>query len=140
MRNSARGSSSAFVARRSSSRPSPRPSGRARRRRAVVAGSRAARGKLEQIARFTFPRQSEREGLCLSDYFLPAETSRFDVLPLQIVTVGPYADELQQALDRRGEYAEALFVHGLAVSAAEGLAEWSHQRIRRELGLEPEQG
>ena len=25
--------------------------------------------------RFTFPRQAEREGLCLSDYFLPADTS-----------------------------------------------------------------
>ncbi len=56
------------------------------------------------------------------------------------MTVGPYADELQQALDQRGEYAEALFVHGLAVSAAEGLAEWSHRRIRSELRLEPEQG
>src|SRR5205814_3468437 len=35
-------------------------------------------GKIEAIARFTFPRQAEREGLCLSDYFQPADSSRFD--------------------------------------------------------------
>ena len=40
----------------------------------------------------------------------------------------------------RGEYAKALFVHGLAVSAAEGLAEWHHRRVRRELGIPEERG
>jgi 5-methyltetrahydrofolate--homocysteine methyltransferase len=103
-------------------------------------GSLTPRGKIEEVLRFTFPRQADREGLCLSDYFVPVETSRFDVLAIQVVTVGPYADELRQALDQRGEYAEALFVHGLGVSAAEGLAEWHHARIRAELGLTPERG
>ena len=107
---------------------------------AFVAGSLDPRGKIEEIARFTFPRQAEREGLCLSDYFRPAESSKFDVLALQVVTVGPYVDELGAALDQRGEYAEALFVHGLGVAAAEGLAEWHHRKIRRELGLEPDRG
>jgi len=103
-------------------------------------GSLTARGKIEEVLRFTFPRQAEREGLCLSDYFAPVESSRFDVLALQLVTVGPYVDELGAALDQRGEYAEALYVHGLGVSAAEGLAEWHHGRIRGELGIEPERG
>jgi 5-methyltetrahydrofolate--homocysteine methyltransferase len=103
-------------------------------------GSLNNRGKLEEIVRFTFPRQAEREGLCLSDYFLPVDSSKIDVLALQLVTVGPYVDELGQALDARGEYAESLFVHGLGVSAAEGLAEWHHAKIRAELGLEPERG
>ena len=105
-----------------------------------AAESLTPRGKIEEIARFTFPRQAEREGLCLSDYFQPAESSRFDMLALQVVTVGPYIDELSQALNQRGEYAEALFVHGLGVSAAEGLAEWHHARIRAELKLEPDRG
>jgi 5-methyltetrahydrofolate--homocysteine methyltransferase len=107
---------------------------------AFTAGTLVPRGKLEEIVRFTFPRQADREGLCLADYFQPADSSRFDVLALQVVTVGPHADELQAALDRRGEYAEALFVHGLAVAAAEGLAEWHHDRIRRELGLAADRG
>ena len=107
---------------------------------AFAPGALEPRGKIEEIVRFTFPRQDQREGLCLSDYFRPASSSRFDVLALQLVTVGPYVDELGAALDQRGEYAEALFVHGLGVAAAEGLAEWHHGRIRRELGLDAARG
>ncbi|MEO5617554.1 MAG: vitamin B12 dependent-methionine synthase activation domain-containing protein, partial [Candidatus Eisenbacteria bacterium] len=103
-------------------------------------GSLTARGKIEEVLRFTFPRQADREGLCLSDYFLPVESSKFDVLALQVVTVGPYVDELGAALDQRGEYAESLYVHGLGVAAAEGLAEWHHGKIRGELGIESERG
>jgi 5-methyltetrahydrofolate--homocysteine methyltransferase len=107
---------------------------------AFMAGSLTPRGKIEEVVRFTFPRQAEREGLSLSDYFQPVESSRFDVLALQLVTVGTSVDELGIALDRRGEYSEALFVHGLGVSAAEGLAEWHHRHIRAEWGLEPDRG
>ena len=107
---------------------------------AFRAGSLVPRGKLEEVVRFTFPRQSEREGLCLSDYFAPAEGSRFDVVAFQLVTVGPGADELHNRLINEGKYADALFVHGLGVSAAEGLAEWHHNQIRRELGLEADRG
>ena len=85
-------------------------------------------------------KQAEREGLCLSDYFLPADSSRFDVVAFQVVTVGANADELCAALNQRGQYADALFAHGLAVSAAEGLAEWHHGKVRRDLGLEPDRG
>ncbi len=107
---------------------------------AFTAGSLTPRGKIEELVRFTFPRQADREGLCLSDYFQPAESSKFDVLAMQVVTVGPYVDELGGALNQRGEYAEELFVHGLGVSAAEGLAEWHHRKIRAELGLDAERG
>jgi 5-methyltetrahydrofolate--homocysteine methyltransferase len=107
---------------------------------AFVAGDRTPRGKLEEVVRFNFPRQADREGLCLSDYFVPAESSRFDVVAFQVVTVGPRADELTSQLDARGEYAKALFVHGLAVSAAEGLAEWHHRKVRRELGIPEDRG
>jgi 5-methyltetrahydrofolate--homocysteine methyltransferase len=107
---------------------------------AFAAGSLTPRGKLEEIVRFGFPRQSEREGLCLADYFMPRASSRFDVVAFQVVTVGERADALGEELNARGEYAQALFTHGLAVSAAEGLAEWHHARIRRELGLEADRG
>jgi 5-methyltetrahydrofolate--homocysteine methyltransferase len=105
-----------------------------------MAGSLTPRGKLEEVARFTFPRQADREGLCLSDYFLPAASSRFDVVAFQVVSVGSGADELGAALDKRGEYSESLFVHGLAMAATEGLAEWHHQHIRTELKLEEQRG
>ena len=107
---------------------------------AFTAGSLTPRGKIEEIARFTFPRQADREGLCLADYFQPASSSKFDVVGLQLVSVGGGADQLGAALDQRGEYAESLFVHGLAMAATEGLAEWHHRHMREELGLEPERG
>jgi len=107
---------------------------------AFSAGSLVARGKIEETARFTFPRQAEREGLCLSDYFQPAASSKFDVVAFQLVTVGSGADELGAALDKRGEYADSLFIHGLAMAATEGLAEWHHRKIRGELKLEDERG
>ena len=107
---------------------------------AFAAGSLVARGKIEEVARFTFPRQADREGLCLSDYFQPVAGSKFDVVAFQLVSVGPGADELGAALDKRGEYAESLFIHGLAMSATEGLAEWHHKKIRSELKLEDERG
>ncbi len=107
---------------------------------AFAPGSLVLRGKSEEIARFTFPRQAEREGLCLADYFLPADSGKVDVVAFQIVTVGHNADELCNALNARGEYADALFIHGLAVGAAEGLAEWHHGKIRRELALGDDRG
>ncbi|MEQ1832232.1 MAG: methionine synthase [Candidatus Eisenbacteria bacterium] len=107
---------------------------------AFTPGSLTPRGKIEEVARFTFPRQADREGLCLSDYFVPASSSKFDVVAFQVVSVGSGADELGAALDKRGEYSESLFVHGLAMAATEGLAEWHHQHIRTELQLEAERG
>ena len=43
-------------------------------------------------------------------------------------------------LEKDGEFAEQLYVHGLGVQTAEGMAEWSHAQIRAELGIEPDQG
>ncbi len=103
-------------------------------------GSLTPRGKLEEVARFEFPRQTEREGLCLADYFVPRESSKFDVVAFQVVTVGGRVDELGERLNAQGEYAQALFIHGLAVAAAEGLADWQHRRIRAELRLDGERG
>ena len=63
-----------------------------------------------------------------------------DVIALQIVTAGAEATEHIDALQAAGEYSEAYFAHGLAVEAAEGLAEYVHRRILAELGLEPGRG
>ncbi len=107
---------------------------------AFTPGSLTPRGKIEEVARFTFPRQADREGLCLSDYFQPASSSKFDVVGFQLVSVGSGADELGAALDKRGEYSESLFVHGLAMAATEGLAEWHHLHMREELRIDESRG
>jgi 5-methyltetrahydrofolate--homocysteine methyltransferase len=97
-------------------------------------------GARREIARFTFPRQEGRDRLCLADYFRATDSGDVDVLPLQIVTVGDAASRRFEELQAAGEYSEAYFVHGIAVEAAEAVAEWLHRRIRSELGLPPGRG
>jgi 5-methyltetrahydrofolate--homocysteine methyltransferase len=63
-----------------------------------------------------------------------------DVVALQGVTVGPRVTELVKRLEADGEFAEQLYVHGLGVQAAEGLAEWLHAEVRGDLGIDPDQG
>jgi 5-methyltetrahydrofolate--homocysteine methyltransferase len=92
-------------------------------------------GALREVARFSFPRQEGRDRLCLADYFRAVDSGDVDVMPLQLVTVGDAATRRFDELQTAGEYAEAYFVHGLAVEAAEAVAEWLHRRIRAELGL-----
>jgi 5-methyltetrahydrofolate--homocysteine methyltransferase len=93
-----------------------------------------------ELGRFPFPRQPARERLCLADYFLPLSSGKRDVAAFQIVTMGAGATERTERLQAAGEYAESFFSHGLSVQSAEGLAEWTHQRVRRELGIGKETG
>src|SRR6202023_149482 len=58
----------------------------------------------------------------------------------QIVTMGQSASEAVQRLQEAGDYAEAYFVHGLAVEMAEGLAEYTNRLIRQELDLDTHRG
>ncbi len=97
-------------------------------------------GSLREIARFAFPRQEGRDRLCLADYFRSVESGEVDVAAFQVVTVGDEATRRFEALQSRGEYAEAFYMHGVAVEAAEAVAQWLHRRIRGELGLPDEQG
>jgi len=96
-------------------------------------------GKSE-IGRLSFPRQRQAPGRSIPDYFLPRESGRFDVLPLQVVTIGPGADRYAHELYEAGRYREYLFFHGLAVESAEALAEFWHRQIRRDLGIDGEDG
>lgn len=96
--------------------------------------------KRRELMRFSFPRQTEGEHLCLADYFAPVDSGVMDVVAFQVVTVGHIATEHFDALQDQGAYAEAYYFHGLAVQTAEATAEYLHRHIRRELGLSPEQG
>ncbi len=93
-----------------------------------------------ELTRLNFPRQAGGEGLCLSDYFLPVGSSMFDILPLQVVTIGRRATERFDELDKQGQYSEGYFLHGLAVQMAEASAEYIHRQIRAEMGIGADQG
>ncbi|MBG0788214.1 MAG: methionine synthase [Anaerolineaceae bacterium] len=92
------------------------------------------------IERFAFPRQEGGEGLSLADYFATKESGRMDVVAFQVVTVGKNATKRFEELEAAGEYAEGYYLHGLAVQMAEATANYMHEHIRRELGLEPNRG
>ncbi|MEO8580431.1 MAG: vitamin B12 dependent-methionine synthase activation domain-containing protein, partial [Gemmatimonadales bacterium] len=92
-------------------------------------------GSLREIARFHFPRMVGRERLCLADYIRSVDSGDVDVVPLQIVTAGAEATRRFEELQGKNEYTEAFYSHGLSVESAEAVAEWAHQRIKKELGV-----
>jgi 5-methyltetrahydrofolate--homocysteine methyltransferase len=91
-----------------------------------------------EALRFTFPRQREGRGLCISDFLLPKSSGKMDVLAMSCVTIGATASHETQKLFEGGEYTKYLYLHGLSVESAEALAELSHKRIREELGIASE--
>jgi 5-methyltetrahydrofolate--homocysteine methyltransferase len=94
----------------------------------------------QELLRFSFPRQTGQERLCLADYFAPVESGVMDTAIFQVVTVGSQASAQFAAAQAADEYSEGYFLHGLAVQTAEAAAEYLHRHIRRELGLEAGRG
>jgi 5-methyltetrahydrofolate--homocysteine methyltransferase len=93
-----------------------------------------------ELERLVFPRQPKHDRICLADFYRPLESGERDVVALQGVTVGPEVTELIERLEGEGEFAEQLYVHGLGVQTAEGLAEWLHAEVRRGLAIDIDQG
>ncbi|HET7871574.1 MAG TPA: vitamin B12 dependent-methionine synthase activation domain-containing protein, partial [Terriglobales bacterium] len=89
----------------------------------------------KEIQRFTFPRQREGRKLSIADFFLPANSGRFDVIGLSVVTIGSRASSETKKLFDAGEFTRYLYLHGLSVETAEALAELFHKQIRQELGI-----
>jgi 5-methyltetrahydrofolate--homocysteine methyltransferase len=95
------------------------------------------------LERLVFPRQPKHDRICLADFFrgrVGSDNGELDVVALQAVTAGHEVTELMAQLETDGEFAEQLFVHGLGVQTAEGLAEWLHGRVRSDLDIGRDQG
>lgn len=93
-----------------------------------------------ELHRLVFPRQPKHDRICLADFYRPLDSGERDVCALQVVTAGDEVTELMARLERDGEFAEQLFVHGLGVQTAEGMAEWVHARARSDLGIALDDG
>ncbi len=91
-------------------------------------------GQREQ-QRFTFPRQTKPPHRCISDYFRSVESGERDVIGMSIVTIGSAASPRIQEIYKANQYTDYLYLHGLSVETAEGLAEYWHKRMREELGI-----
>ena len=102
----------------------------------------AAPGEAQQVLGcFELPRQRSGNRYCIADFYRdlrsePDGTPRgADGLPMQAVTMGEKATAFARELFAADRYSDYLYFHGLAVQMAEALAEWTHARIRRELGF-----
>lgn len=84
---------------------------------------------------FDFPRSSKGKRLCITDYF-----GKEDIVAFQAVTVGNEVSKKIDELNSQNKYTDAYYLHGLAVETAEALAEWTHGRIRKELGIDNNRG
>jgi 5-methyltetrahydrofolate--homocysteine methyltransferase len=93
-----------------------------------------------ELERLVFPRQPKHDRICLADFYRPLDSGQIDVVAIQAVTAGDEVTQLMSRLEKDGEFAEQLFVHGLGVQTAEGMAEWLHARVRSELEIGPAQG
>lgn len=91
--------------------------------------------ELVEWVRFTFPRQKDDRFLCISDFFRSTDSGVYDVIAIQVVTVGAKASEYTKHLFDTGSYQDYLFLHGLSVETAEALAEYWHKIVRTELGI-----
>ncbi|NOS62027.1 MAG: dihydropteroate synthase [Nitrosarchaeum sp.] len=80
---------------------------------------------------FDFPRSSKSSHLCLTDYF-----GEDDIVAFQAVTVGNKVSDVIEKWNKEDKYADAYYLHGLAVEVAEALAEWINRKIKSELKLE----
>ena len=87
------------------------------------------------LARLAFPRQDQGRRLGIPDFFEPASSGRFDVLPVQLVTLGQKAADLAAQLYAGDNYSDYFLFHGLVTELTEAYAECLHARVRRELGI-----
>jgi 5-methyltetrahydrofolate--homocysteine methyltransferase len=91
-----------------------------------------------ELARFTLPRQPREDGDCIADFFRDVDDAERDVIGLQVVTVGQKASEVARMWFEDNRYQDYLYLHGLSVEMAEAMAEYTHKRIRAELGFSGE--
>jgi 5-methyltetrahydrofolate--homocysteine methyltransferase len=88
-----------------------------------------------ELARFGLPRQPKADGECIADFVRDVDDAERDVIGLQIVTMGGRASEVARAWFEENRYQDYLYLHGLSVEMAEAMAEYTHKRIRAELGF-----
>ncbi len=89
----------------------------------------------EPVHAFHFGRQPMPNGLCLSDYVLPAKGSGRDSIALLVVTAGEGIRQRSEEAKVSGRFFEAHALQALAHETAEGATEWLHPRIREDWGF-----
>ena len=101
------------------------------------------------LERFYFGRQSQRDGLCLSDYILPVSHTPspsgggagvgalegMDYVGMFVTTIGPGVRDLAARWIAEGKFLDSHILQALALESAEGFAELLHQQLRQMWGI-----
>ncbi len=92
---------------------------------------------ITEATRFSLPRQPKDDGECIADFVRDINDGpdHRDVIGLQVVTVGQKASDVAREWFEDNRYQDYLYLHGLSVEMAEAMAEYTHKRIRAELGF-----
>jgi 5-methyltetrahydrofolate--homocysteine methyltransferase len=91
-----------------------------------------------ELFRINLPRQPKADGECIADFFRDVDDAERDVIGMQVVTMGEKASVTTHAWFADNRYQDYLYLHGLSVEMAEAMAEYTHKRIRAELGFAAE--
>jgi 5-methyltetrahydrofolate--homocysteine methyltransferase len=86
---------------------------------------------------FPFPRQGAPPRLCIADYFRTRREGG-DVAGFFVATVGDRIGPAARELFGADRYHDYLMLHAFGVEAADALAEYWHEAMRRELGIAEE--
>ncbi len=93
------------------------------------------------LERFHFGRQSQRDGLCLSDYALPGPAvagsglDGIDYAGMYVTSIGPGVRDLAAQWIAEGQFLNSHILQALALESAEGFAELLHQQLRQMWGF-----
>lgn len=88
---------------------------------------------------FSFPRQSNAPGLCIADYLRNREEGG-DKVGFFVVTLGDQLAERTKQLYESDSYHDYLMLHGLGVELTDALAEYWHEKMRIEMGIQQARG
>jgi len=88
---------------------------------------------------FSFPRQENAPGLCIADYFRNSAEGG-DKVGFFVVTLGKQLAEKTKQLYEADSYHDYLMLHGLGVELTDALAEYWHEQMRIEMGIQQDRG
>jgi len=88
-----------------------------------------------EISRFTFGRQTDKDMLSLSDYVHPLTSDQDDYVCMFVSTYGPDIRELAEKYQNKGEFLISHIIQSLALETAEASAEFIHIKIREMWGI-----
>jgi 5-methyltetrahydrofolate--homocysteine methyltransferase len=92
-------------------------------------------GGSSPVHTYNFLRQPKENGLCLSDYIMPAREGVRDAICMFAVTAGSEFRAKAEEAKNSGDYFKSVALLALATETAEATAEWLHRRIREDWGF-----